>query len=70
MAYVFIDDGYPEASEFADNYVYFNPADATGVREALNNRRGVNTTLHQNRMSSTRTSSDRSRLLRRLLTRG
>jgi len=34
MAYIYVDDGFPEAGEYANNYVWFDPADPKSVRRA------------------------------------
>ena len=34
MAHIFVDDGFPEAGEYASNYVWFDPADPKSVSRA------------------------------------
>ena len=34
MAYIFVDDGFPEASEYSNNYVWYDPADRSSVKQA------------------------------------
>jgi len=34
MAYIFVDDGYPEASDYANNYVSYDPENPESVRRA------------------------------------
>ena len=35
MAHVFVDDGYPEAREYDNNYIAFDPANSADHRRAL-----------------------------------
>jgi hypothetical protein len=35
MAFIFLDDGGPEADEYANNYVYFDPTDPQKLEEVL-----------------------------------
>lgn len=35
MPYFFVDDGYPDASEYANNYVWYDDADPEPVRRPL-----------------------------------
>jgi hypothetical protein len=35
---IHIDDGYPESSDYDNNYVYFDPAEPDGLRKALARR--------------------------------
>jgi transposase len=36
MAYVFIDDGYPEAEEYETNYIEFDATDPRKIRAIIN----------------------------------
>lgn len=38
MPLVYLDDGYPEACEYADNYIYFDAGNAKSVRNAFHER--------------------------------
>jgi hypothetical protein len=35
MPHIFVDDGYPEASEYANNYVWYDASDPTSLERAL-----------------------------------
>lgn len=35
MAYVFVDDGYPDSEEYASNYVWYDPKDPQPLRAAI-----------------------------------
>jgi hypothetical protein len=41
MPFLFIDDGCPEANDFADNYVWFDAADPRSVKQAFARRDAV-----------------------------
>jgi hypothetical protein len=35
MAYLYLDDGYPESEDYANNYIYFNASDPECLQKMI-----------------------------------
>jgi hypothetical protein len=48
MAYIFVDDGFPEAAEYDNNYIWFDETDPRARADALEEarRRAVAVSAH------------------------
>lgn len=49
MPFVFVDDGYPEAAEYANNYVWFDSSDPRSLSKALREAEALKAEREANR---------------------